>query len=125
MKYIISIFFLTFSIGPAIALDTSSEEQTCVDIGFKRQTEPFANCVLQLLERRDAGERNRRLEDVDARQQADAQKRLESCKKNKKAQHLDSMSCSLRCLTYQIGSAKHFACNDDCKALASLIRECN
>jgi hypothetical protein len=36
------------------AFDTSAEESTCVDIGFKRKTPAFANCVLQLLERKDA-----------------------------------------------------------------------
>ncbi len=33
------------------AFDTSSEEKICSDIGFKRKTEAFGNCVLDLLER--------------------------------------------------------------------------
>jgi len=37
---------------PALAIDTSSEENTCLDIGFKPKTEKFANCVLELYERR-------------------------------------------------------------------------
>ncbi len=34
-------------------IDSSSEESVCADLGFKRKTEPFANCVLELLERKD------------------------------------------------------------------------
>ena len=33
------------------AVDTSNEEKTCVDIGFKRKTEAFGNCVLELINR--------------------------------------------------------------------------
>ncbi len=33
------------------AIDTSKEEKTCSEIGFKRKTEPFANCVLELVQR--------------------------------------------------------------------------
>ena len=32
-------------------LDTAEEEKTCLDIGFKRKTEAFANCVLELMDR--------------------------------------------------------------------------
>lgn len=35
----------------AFSFDTSNEEKTCVDIGFKLKTESFGNCVLELLER--------------------------------------------------------------------------
>ena len=30
------------------AIDTSAEEKTCLDIGFKRKTEAFGNCVIEL-----------------------------------------------------------------------------
>lgn len=36
----------------ALALDTSQEEAQCLDIGFKRKTPAFANCVLELVDRR-------------------------------------------------------------------------
>jgi len=36
----------------ALAIDTSAEEKTCREIGFKPKTEKFANCVLELYERR-------------------------------------------------------------------------
>lgn len=42
-------FFLAL---PAHALDTSEEEAQCLDIGFKRKTTSFANCVLELVDRR-------------------------------------------------------------------------
>lgn len=42
-------FFLAF---PAHAIDTSEEEAQCLDIGFKRKTTAFANCVLELVDRR-------------------------------------------------------------------------
>jgi hypothetical protein len=44
--------FLTTS---AFALDTSVEEFTCKEIGFKPKTEKFANCVLELYERKSKG----------------------------------------------------------------------
>ena len=46
-----------FGVSAAHALDTSSEEKTCVDIGFKRKTEAFGNCVLELVNRGGSGGR--------------------------------------------------------------------
>ncbi len=47
-----SLFALFLLISPySFAIDTSKEEATCVDIGFKRKTPAFANCVLELVER--------------------------------------------------------------------------
>jgi hypothetical protein len=37
------------------AVDTSKEESTCTSIGFKKKTEAFANCVLELIDRKDVG----------------------------------------------------------------------
>jgi hypothetical protein len=50
------LFALVLSFGswPAFAIDTSAQEQTCREIGFKPKTEKFANCVLDLYERRGA-----------------------------------------------------------------------
>ena len=47
-------FFLT-SLNTAFAIDTSAEEKTCRDIGFKPKTEKFAECVLELYGRRAGG----------------------------------------------------------------------
>ena len=52
---IVKITILIFMLGggsSSFAVDTSSEEAICVDIGFKRKTPPFANCVLELLDRK-------------------------------------------------------------------------
>lgn len=38
--------------GTAHAIDTSTEEKACAEIGFKPKTEKFANCVLELYDRR-------------------------------------------------------------------------
>ena len=35
------------------SIDTSSEEASCMDLGFKRKTPAFANCVLELMERKE------------------------------------------------------------------------
>jgi hypothetical protein len=51
MKNILTLFFLLFSIPVSYAIDTSKEEATCIDIGFKKRTEGYANCVLELVER--------------------------------------------------------------------------
>lgn len=54
LKIILTFFLLVLSAANSYALDTSAEEATCVDIGFKRKTPPFANCVLELLDRKDS-----------------------------------------------------------------------
>lgn len=36
------------------SVDTSSEEAACLDLGFKKKTAPYANCVLELLERKES-----------------------------------------------------------------------
>jgi len=51
MKSIILVFLLFISMPAAYALDTSREEAVCLDIGFKKKTEQFANCVLELMDR--------------------------------------------------------------------------
>lgn len=43
---------LAFAAGTAYALDTSAEEAMCKEIGFKPKTEKYANCVLELYERK-------------------------------------------------------------------------
>lgn len=53
VKTVLAILVLAFSYG-VFALDTSHEEEQCLDIGFKRKTNAFANCVLELVERRAA-----------------------------------------------------------------------
>ena len=50
IKYVFSIVLL-FSLGLAHALDTSEQEAACQDIGFKKKTPAFANCVLELMDR--------------------------------------------------------------------------
>lgn len=47
------LLLIIFALSPSIvfALDTSKEEAICVDIGFKKKTEAYANCVLELLDR--------------------------------------------------------------------------
>jgi hypothetical protein len=50
-KIVIS-FGLILSISQSFALDTTKEENTCAYIGFKKGTESFGNCVLELLDRK-------------------------------------------------------------------------
>ncbi|MBU3540229.1 hypothetical protein [Polynucleobacter sp. UB-Tiil-W10] len=49
-KYML-ILLLLFNTNLARAIDTSEQEKTCSDIGFKKKTEAFANCVLELVDR--------------------------------------------------------------------------
>jgi len=44
--------FLAFAASSGYALDTSAEEAMCKEIGFKPKTEKYANCVLELYERK-------------------------------------------------------------------------
>lgn len=50
----LGLFALGFHSLEAKALDTSYEEEQCLDIGFKKKTQAFANCVLELVERSGA-----------------------------------------------------------------------
>ena len=49
-KVIIAFGLLLF-VAHANALDTTKEENTCAYIGFKKGTESFGNCVLELVDR--------------------------------------------------------------------------
>lgn len=49
---LVSSVFIALMWGSAFALDTSNEEAECLDIGFKKKTPAFANCVLELVDRR-------------------------------------------------------------------------
>ncbi len=42
---------MLFWVHPSFGLDTSAQEKTCSDIGFKKKTEAFGNCVLELISR--------------------------------------------------------------------------
>ena len=57
IKHLAFLTTLMISTG-AWALDTSVEELTCKEIGFKPKTEKFANCVLELYERKSKGSTN-------------------------------------------------------------------
>lgn len=57
IKHLAFLTTLMISTG-AWALDTSVEEFTCKEIGFKPKTEKFANCVLELYERKSKGSAN-------------------------------------------------------------------
>jgi len=48
---VVNLIVLLAIHGNAYALDTSAEEKTCSEIGFKRKTEAFGNCVLELVNR--------------------------------------------------------------------------
>jgi len=56
-QIILAVIFILAFLGPfagnAHAFDTTKEESTCVEIGFKRRTEAFAGCVMELLKRRN------------------------------------------------------------------------
>jgi hypothetical protein len=51
--YLLLVLSLALSLQ-ANAVDTSKEESTCLDIGFKRKSEGFGNCVLELLDRKNS-----------------------------------------------------------------------
>jgi len=42
---VIVLLFIAPILSPAFAFDTSTEEKTCSEIGFKPRTEKFENCV--------------------------------------------------------------------------------
>lgn len=50
---IIKLITIVSFCGNVFAIDTSTEEKTCSEIGFKRKTEAFGNCVLELIDRKN------------------------------------------------------------------------
>lgn len=52
---------MALTASPCFASDTSREEKTCRDIGFKPKTEKYAGCVLELYGRRISGGQDGRL----------------------------------------------------------------
>ncbi len=49
----VTFLFLAFILNDtALAKDTAAEEKVCSEIGFKRKTEAFGNCVLELVGRK-------------------------------------------------------------------------
>jgi len=53
IKLAIAITFL-LNAKPALSMDTASEEATCVEIGFKKKTPSFGDCVLELMDRKQS-----------------------------------------------------------------------
>jgi hypothetical protein len=49
---VIFLFFAFILNDTALAQDTAAEEKICNEIGFKRKTEAFGNCVLELVGRK-------------------------------------------------------------------------
>jgi hypothetical protein len=47
----VTFISLLFWAYPSFGLDTSAQEKTCSEIGFKKKTEAFGNCVLELVSR--------------------------------------------------------------------------
>lgn len=55
---VVKVAFIAFSLSQAVfALDLSTYENQCADIGFKPKTQPFGECVLELRERERVGVR--------------------------------------------------------------------
>jgi hypothetical protein len=65
----LSLIFFTSHVN---ALDTTSEEKTCSEIGFKRKTEAFGNCVLELVQRRGSQPRSQSSQVVNSNDPDDA-----------------------------------------------------
>jgi hypothetical protein len=59
---IISLFLLS-AVGVSYAADLAPFEKTCVELGFKRKTSAYGDCVLELFERERAGRHNAALEE--------------------------------------------------------------
>ncbi len=59
------IFFVWLSSGSCHALDLSFFERQCEDIGFKRKTSDFGECVLELRSRSSATEKPKSIEQGD------------------------------------------------------------
>lgn len=68
---IISLIFI-LCIDPVYAIDTTSEEKTCSEIGFKRKTEAFGNCVLELVQRRGSQSRSQSSQAINSNDPDDA-----------------------------------------------------
>lgn len=67
IKIIASICFFLWS-SLALCLDTSQEEKVCSDIGFKKKTPAYGECVLELAEGRKASKEKDRAKDISTSQ---------------------------------------------------------
>lgn len=61
------LFVFGFIGQEAKALDTSYEEEQCLDIGFKKKSQAFANCVLELVDRRGSAQNSQDPDDATCR----------------------------------------------------------
>jgi hypothetical protein len=52
----IAIILVGCQLGAAFALDTTSEEKSCRDLGFKKGTDPYGHCVLELFSRKSTAD---------------------------------------------------------------------
>ncbi len=66
INQIIILLALIFASGNSSALDTTKEESTCAYIGFKKGTESFGNCVLELVDRNKKAAQKRASETTQA-----------------------------------------------------------
>ncbi len=76
----------------AYALDTKKEEETCSEIGFKIKTEAHAECVVELL-----GRKNRKLKN-------------QVQNSNNKAQEISDISSQSKDQTKGDGTPEHYSC---------------
>lgn len=119
IKKILCVLFLAVSIvGVAYAVDTADEERTCSNLGFKRGTPDFGNCVMNLLNRKDTRQQN---ESNDARYAAEKASQCERAKSFYKA-------CYFSCVGSTAGGLANAAniCGTRCGAEKSeMNRSCN
>lgn len=109
---------MILSVGGVYAVDTADEEKVCANIGFKRGTTEFGNCVMNLLNRKETRQQN---ESNDARYAAEKASQCERAKSFYKA-------CYFSCVGSTAGGLANAAnvCGTRCGAEKSeMNRSCN
>lgn len=109
-------FFLI--VGGVSAVDTSEEERVCANIGFKRGTAEFGNCVMNLLNRKDSRQQN------EANESRYAAERASQCERAKSFYK----ACYFSCVGSTAGGLANAAnvCGTRCGSEKSeMNRSCN
>ena len=119
MKKILCILVgVVFMMSGAYAVDTADEERACSNLGFKRGTSDFGNCVLNLLNRKESRQQN------EANESRYAAERASQCERAKSFYK----ACYFSCVGSTAGGLANAAnvCGTRCGSEKSeMNRSCN
>lgn len=99
-------------------------KKQCEELGFKKDTDQFLNCTLQLLKKMESEKEDDDYERSLLRKKRNErrlqeEKDLESCKEEKRSKHLEAAQCFADCIT-----SRDPSCNIYCYGFQRKIKPC-